>query len=58
MNTITLKKEEYQRLKKLDKSFGRLFDYFAYLQDIVDARREVREKKTISQERLFKKLGL
>lgn len=58
MNTITIKKNEYQRLKKLDKSFGQFFEYFAYLQDILDARKEAQEKKTISQEKLFKKLGL
>ena len=58
MSTITIKKDEYQRLKKLDKSFGRFLSYFAYLQDVIDARKEAREKKTISQEKLFKKLGL
>ena len=57
MNTITIKKEEYKRLRKLDKSFGELFDYFVYLHDIGEARQEVKAKKTIIQEKLFKKLG-
>lgn len=58
MNTITIKKEEYQRLKKLDHSFGRFVEYFTYLQVIREARKEVKEKKIIPQEKLFKKLGL
>lgn len=58
MNTVTIKKVEYQRLKKVDKSFGRFLEYFEYLKDIVEARKEARSGKTISQEKLFKKLGL
>lgn len=58
MDTIIIKKEEYKRLKKLDQSFGRFFEYFAHLQHIIDARREAREGKTIPQEKLFTKLGL
>lgn len=58
MNRITIEKEEYQRLKKLDQSFGRFVDYLAYLQDVVEARKEAKEKKIIPQEKLFKKLGL
>lgn len=55
---MTIEKKEYARLKKLDRSFGKLFDYVAYLYDITEARKEVKEKKIISQEKLFRKLGL
>lgn len=58
MTTVTIKKNEYARLKKLDKSFSKLFDYFAYLYNIAEARKEIKERKTVSQEELFKKLGL
>jgi hypothetical protein len=58
MPAITIKKEEYTRLKKLDKSFGKLFDYFVYLYDIAEARKQIKGKKTITQEKLFKQLGL
>lgn len=58
MDKITIRREEYQRLKKLDQSFGRFIKYFTYLQAIAGARKEAKEKKIISQERLFKKLGL
>jgi len=58
MLTVTIEKKEYARLKKLDRSFGKLFDYVAYLYDITEARKEVKEKKIISQEKLFRKLGL
>ncbi len=58
MSKIIIQKEEYQRLKKLDQSFGRFVEYFAFLQDIAEARKEAKEKKIIPQERLFRKLGL
>lgn len=58
METVTLKKEEYSRLRKLDKSFGGLFDYFVYLYEVADSRRQVKEKRVVPQEKLFKKLGL
>lgn len=58
MGTVILKKEEYSRLRKLDKSFGRLFDYFVYLYEVADSRRQAKEKKIIPQEKLYKKLGL
>jgi len=58
MSVISVKKEEYQRLKKLEKSFGELFDYFVYLNEITEARKEIKEKKTVSQEKLFAKLKI
>lgn len=58
MNTMTIKKDEYRRLKKLDVSFSELFEYFADLKEIRDARKQVKSGKTISQEKLFERLGL
>ena len=58
MVTIAIKKEEYDRLKKLERTFKGVFGYFLHLQDIEEARKEVRTKKTISQKKLFEKLGL
>ncbi|MDP1688838.1 MAG: hypothetical protein Q8L47_01765 [bacterium] len=58
MNTVTIKKDEYQRLKKVDKSFGQFLEYFEYAKNIAEAREEARSGKIISQEKLFKKLGL
>ena len=58
MVTVAIEKKEYARLRKLDKTFGELFVYFSHLYEIVEARKEVKEKKTIPQEKLFKKLGL
>ena len=55
---MTIEKKEYLRLKKLDESFGRLFAYFNYLQEIGEARKEIKEKETIDQKELFKKLEL
>ena len=58
MATISIKKEEYSRLKKLDKSFGKLFNYLAELYEIKAARKQIKEKKIIPQEKLFERLGI
>ncbi len=57
MVTVTISKKEYARLKRLDEHFNDLLSYFERLVDIRTARDEVRRGKTISQEKLFKKLG-
>lgn len=54
---IVIPKTEYSRLKKLDRRFGDFLAYMEYLMDIRDARREVKQKKIIPQEKLFKQLG-
>lgn len=54
---ILISKSEYLRLKKLDGYFQ---DFWLYLQNLIDikqAREEIKQKKVISQEKLFKKLG-
>ena len=55
---VPVKKQEYMRLKRLDKSFGKLLVYFRELSEVDEARRQIKEKRTMPQERLFKKLGI
>ncbi len=45
-------------LKKLDRHFRGFFAYLENMTDIGEARKEVKQKKTISQEKLFEQLGL
>jgi plasmid maintenance system antidote protein VapI len=54
---ISIPKTEYYRLKKLDERFKDFWLYLENLIDIREARKEINQKKTISQEKLFKKLG-
>lgn len=54
---ISVSKAEYLRLKKLDEHFRVFWDYLEHLMDIHESRKEVKQKKIISQEKLFKKLG-
>lgn len=58
MDTIIIPKTEYARLKKLDKRFKDFFAYIEYLIDIKEAREEIKKKKIVPQEKLFKELGL
>lgn len=55
---ISIPKQEYERLKKLDVQFGALLAYVGNARDIAAARKEVKQKKVFSQEKLFKQLGL
>lgn len=57
-NTVSISKEEYQKLKRAEKIFGNFLIYSESLNDIREARKQVAQKKVISQEKLFKKLGL
>ena len=57
-DSIYIPKTEYLRLKKLDKRFADFFAYIEHLTDICDARKEVKQGKVISQEKLFKQLGV
>jgi hypothetical protein len=45
------------RLKNIENRFGRFLAYVAYVEDIRRAREEVKQRKLIPQERLFKELG-
>jgi len=54
---ISIPKTEYIRLKKLESRFQDFLEYFVHLNDIKEARENIKKKKFISQEKLFKKLG-
>ncbi|MEK7181382.1 MAG: hypothetical protein AAB738_03585 [Patescibacteria group bacterium] len=58
MATVTIPKEEYLRLKKLDSRFRAFLAYLEEVADIRERRKDIKNKKVVSQERLFKKLGL
>lgn len=57
-NYIKIPKEEYSRLKKLQKYFEKFVEYFEHLQDIKKSREEIKAGKTVSQEKLFKELKI
>lgn len=54
---ISIPKQEYLRLKNLEKRFQDFWNYLEYLMEIREARKEIEEGKVISQEELFKALG-
>ncbi|MEK7481783.1 MAG: hypothetical protein AAB607_00235 [Patescibacteria group bacterium] len=56
-NKVSISKTEYRRLKKIDEHFKDFLAYLEHLMDIREAREEVKQKKVISQEKLFKQLG-
>ena len=55
---VIIPKREYLRLKNLDERFGALLAYFEHLTEIKQARREVKQKKVMTQEKVFRALGL
>jgi len=57
-NTIIIPTMEYNYLKKIEQSFEIFFGSFTHLKEIEKARKEIKQKKYLSQEVLFKKLGL
>lgn len=56
-NQVSVPREEYLRPKEIENRFGRFLAYVAYVEDIRRAREEVKHRKFIPQERLFKELG-
>ncbi len=57
-DTVSIRKSEYLRLKKIDERFR---DFFTYMEDVIDvreARKQIAQKRMVSQEKLFKQLGL
>ena len=57
-NRVSIRKSEYLRLKKMDERFR---DFFAYIENVIDvreARKQITQKRVVSQEKLFKQLGL
>ncbi len=57
-NNVIIPANEYDYLKKIEKTFEQFFNSFSYLKDIEKARKEVKKKQYLSQDILFKKLGL
>ncbi len=55
---IRVPKDEYHQLKQLQKRFGQFLNYAEHMSDIRKARRDIKAGRTISQEKLFKKLGI
>ncbi len=56
-NKVSISQKEYMRLKGLDKLFSNFLIYLEHITDIREARKEVKDKKVIKQEKLFKQLG-
>jgi len=56
-NRVYVPREEYLRVKEIENRFGRFLAYVAYVEDIRRARQEVKQRKLVPQERLFKELG-
>ncbi len=56
-NNISVPKSEYLRLKYIDRRFSGFLNYFENIIETREARKEVKRKKIIPQEKLFKKLG-
>lgn len=55
---VRIPQGDYIRLKQLQKHFGAFWNYFERIRDTKEARREIRAKKTIPQEDLFRELGI
>jgi hypothetical protein len=54
---ISILKTEYSRLKRIDERFSDFLAYLENLMDIRESREEIRQKKIIPQEKLFKQFG-
>lgn len=55
---IQINKAEYARLKQLQKYFAAFWNYFEHIRAISEARKDIKAKRVLSQEKLFKKLGI
>lgn len=55
---VIISANEYDYLKRIEKTFEQFFSSFTHLKDIEKARREIKGKQYLSQDILFKKLGL
>ncbi len=54
---ISVPRDEYMRLKKLEARFRDFWAYMEHIADIGESRNQIKQKKVILQERLFKRLG-
>ncbi len=57
-NNVIIPVNEYNYLKRIEKTFEQFFNSFSYLKEIEKARKEIKKKQYLSQDILFKKLGL
>ncbi|MEK7170373.1 MAG: hypothetical protein AAB767_03740 [Patescibacteria group bacterium] len=55
---VKVLKSEYARLKRIDRQFGALLSYASNLLDIKKTREDATAGRLISQEALFRTLGL
>ena len=54
---ISISKKEYFRLKRIDERFKDFWLYLENLMDIREAREEIKQKKIIPKEKLFKQIN-
>lgn len=54
---ISVPRDEYMRLKKIEARFRDFWAYMEHIAEIGESRNQIKQKKVISQERLFKRLG-
>lgn len=54
---ISVPRDEYMRLKKIESRFHDFWAYMERIAEIGESRNQIKQKKVISQERLFKRLG-
>lgn len=57
-DTISIPKQEYFRLKRLDNKFQDFWKYLENLMEIREARKEIKEGKVVSQKELFDELKI
>lgn len=55
---VRVPQAEYEKLKELERRFSAFLTYAEHVGATREARREVRRGKTISQEKVFERLGL
>jgi len=49
-NNVIIPANEYNYLKRIEKTFEQFFSSFSYLKDIEKARKEVKKKQYLSQD--------
>jgi len=57
-NYIKISKEEYLKLKQIQKHFEKFWKYFTHLQEIEEARQDIKSGKVIAQDKILKLLKL
>ncbi len=55
---VRISREEYKKLKDLQKRFGQFLNYVEHIKEIEQARKDIRDGRIYSQEKLFKDLGI